>query len=93
MNSVWGGEQIYHATREHNDLKELNVSQVLVRNLQVASDRNPFPTSSTEKVEFIGSLINLWVDLPNIRDGRIQGLKNCHSSFLPSLCLLLVFAG
>ena len=49
MNSVWG-EQIYHATREHNDLKELSVSQVLVRNLQVASDRNPFPTSSTEKV-------------------------------------------
>lgn len=88
-----GGEQIYHATREHNDLKELNISQVLVRNLQVASDRNQFPTGPTEKVEFIGSLINLWVDLPDIRDGRIKGLKNCHSAFLPSLCLLLLFAG
>ena len=87
-----GGEQIYHATREHNDLKELNISQVLVRNLQVASDRNQFPTFSTEKVEFIGSLINLWVDLPNIRDGKLSQRFSSLPLPFASLCRLGLFS-
>lgn len=76
---------------KHNDLKEPNVSQVLLRNLQVASDRNPFPTISNEKVVFIGSLINLRVDLAGIRDGKAWGLKKCHNSFHLCLCLVLIF--
>lgn len=72
--------------REHDDLRNC-ISQ----GSSDGKSKKSISTSSNEKAQFLGSLINLWVDLAGIRDGKMQRQKKCTTLliFASAFCLSL----